>query len=264
MKIKSGHIFLLFVFLLSCEEVEVEKDNPLDPGGGDYEIPTISLSTISDGDIVYSESITLELSGNELVSEYRYKLDQFNWTEWRVDNDITLNYLDEGEHNISVQSRYSTGDTSEVYSLSFIVDAVIGPSLMFYPRRHFVPNGSNATFHVNVEEITDFMAAEIHLSFDPAKTEIVSINAGSIFSTDSESIFHYDIDNSVGQIDFLMTLLNATTPSFSGTADIIEITIKNKTSNNSTISFASNQVLKDPTNEIINLDQIISGVIEVE
>jgi hypothetical protein len=251
-------------FLISCEDVQVEKDNPLDPDGGEYEVPTINLSTISNGDTLFHESINLVLDGNELVSEYRFKLDQFDWSNWSIDSIVSLEYLDEGEHNVSFQSRYSTGDTSEIFSISFVVDAVSGPSLMFYPRRHIIQNGSEATFLINVEEVSNFMAGEIHLSYEPSNIEIISILPGSIFEQYNESIFHFDIDDVNGQIDLLMTLLDSNLPSFSGTADIIEITIKNKTSNNSAISFASNQVLKDPTNEIINLDQIISGVIEVE
>ena len=53
---------------------------------------------------------------------------------WSENAGATLNYLDEGEHQLSLQSRYLNGDTSEISSIIFIIDAVDGPSLMFFPE----------------------------------------------------------------------------------------------------------------------------------
>ena len=55
----------------------------------------------------------------------------FDWTEWSENSEAELNYLDEGSHLVYAQSRYLSGDTSDVVSISFVVDAVDGPSLMF-------------------------------------------------------------------------------------------------------------------------------------
>ena len=227
MKNYSLVIYIILMIFFSCEDVQVEKDNPLDPDGGEYEAPTINLSTLSEGDTLFSESINLVLDGNDLVSEYRFKLDQFDWSDWSIDSLITLEYLDEGEHSLSFQSRYSTGDTSQVSNVTFFVDAVSGPSLMFFPRRHILEIGEEATFLLKVEEITSFMAGEIHLSYDPSKIEIVSIMPGSIVEQYNESIFHFDIDNNNGQIDLLMTLLDSNLPSFSGTIDIAKLVVRN-------------------------------------
>ena len=69
----------------------------MDDESGDYISPTINLLTdIASGDTVYSETVTISCEGNELVSEYRYKLDAFSWTNWDEDVAITLEYLDEG------------------------------------------------------------------------------------------------------------------------------------------------------------------------
>ena len=252
------------MIFFSCEDVQVEKDNPLDPDGGEYESPIINLSALSEGDTIFSESINLVLDGNDLVSEYRYKLDQFDWSDWSIDSLIALEYLDEGEHSLSFQSRYSTGDTSQVSNVTFFVDAVSGPSLMFFPRKHIIENGSEATFLLKVEEITSFMAGEIHLSYDPSKIEIVSIMPGSIIEQYDESIFHFDVDDNNGKIDLLMTLLDSNLPSFSGTIDIAKLVVRNISSITNNISFSQNQVIKNPLNDVIDIAQLVDALIGVE
>ena len=127
MKIRLLYLIVL-LFAFNCEDTVPIRDNPLDDEGGDYVAPTISLIDIFDGDTLYSESIEFIWEGNELVTEFRYKLDSFSWTDWNESSSATLSYLDEGEHHLSVQSRYLNGDTSDVASVSFVVDAVVGPS----------------------------------------------------------------------------------------------------------------------------------------
>ena len=130
MKLRSIYIFIL-LFALGCEDTTPIRDNPLDDEGGDYIPPTISLLDIVDGDTLYSESVEFTWEGNELVTDFRYKFDSFDWTDWNESTSATLSYLDEGDHQLSVQSRYLNGDTSDVASVSFVVDAVGGPALMF-------------------------------------------------------------------------------------------------------------------------------------
>ena len=182
-------VFIILLFL-SCEDTVPIRDNPLDEDGGEYIPPTISLMDISDGDTLYSESIEFIWEGNELVAEFRYKLDSFSWTDWNESSSATLSYLDEGNHQLSVQSRYLNGDTSDVVSVSFVVDAVAGPSLMFYPRRHFAQAGETVTFQVMAEEVTNLMMSEIHLEYDPSVLEIMSISQGNFFQNGQNSIFY--------------------------------------------------------------------------
>ena len=251
------------MFFLSCEDVTPVQDNPLDPGNEDYVEPTIAfVSELNDGDIISTETLSLAWQGNELVTEYRYKLDSFPWTDWFEDASATLEYLDEGEHTISIQSRYLSGDTSAIASLSFIVDAVEGPALMFYPRRHITTQGSSVTFQVLAEEVTALMAAEIHLEFDPSKIEIVSVSQGSLFQNGQESIFSYEVSS--GSIEVLTTLLSSSAPSVSGTGDLIQIEVKSLQSGSASISFNGSDVFRDPDNNDITIIEKINGLVTVE
>jgi hypothetical protein len=254
---------LFFFFILSCDDVVPIQDNPLDPGNEDYVEPTVTfLSELNNGDIVSTETLSLAWQGNELVTEYRYKLDSFSWTDWFEGASVTLEYLDEGEHIISIQSRYLSGDTSEVVSRLFIVDAVDGPSLIFFPRRHISTQGETVTFHVLAEEVTALMAAEIHLGFDQSKLEIISVTQGSLFQNSQESIFSYELSS--GSIEVLTTLLSSSSPSVSGTGDLIQIEVKSLQPGLASIYFNSNNRFRDPNNLNISIREFVNARVEVQ
>jgi len=253
---------LTFIFLLSCEDNIPVRDNPLDDESGDYVSPTINLVTsISDGDTLFVESLLLECEGNELVSEFRYKLDNFNWVEWSEDASVLLDYLDEGNHKFSAQSRYLNGDTSDIVKINFVVDAVSGPALMFYPRRHFAEQNQSVTFSILAEEVTNLMASEIHLEYDPSKIQIMSVSQGEFFQNGQNSIFLYEINSELGLIQINTTLLDSETPSVNGTGSIANIEVELLQLETTTLTFGEYGVFIDQNNNDINILQKINGII---
>ena len=258
-------IYLLsLLFVLSCEDTTPTRDNPLDEEGGDYIAPIIGLLDIVDGDILYSESIEFTWEGNELVTEYRYKYDSFDWTEWSESTSATLSYLDEGDHQLAVQSRYLNGDTSYIASVSFVVDAVAGPALMFYPRRHFAQAGETVTFQILAEEVTDLMMSEIHLEYDPAMLEIMSVSQGSFFQNGQNSIFLYEVNTEVGAVQINTTLLDGDNPAVSGTGDLAEIQVKLLQAGSATLSFNGSDAFIGPENNDITILEKINGLVVTE
>ena len=263
MRVRSLYLVILLC-AFNCEDTVPIRDNPLDDEGGDYIPPTISLLDIVDGDILYSESIEFTWEGNELVTDFRYKLDSFDWTDWNESNTATLSYMDEGDHQLSVQSRYLNGDTSDVASVSFIVDAVGGPALMFYPRRHIAQAGETVTFQIMAEEVTNLMMSEIHLEYDPSMLEIMSISQGSFFQNGQNSIFLYEINAEAGAVQINTTLLDGDTPSVSGTGDLAEIQVKLLQSGSATVSFNGSDAFIDPDNNDITILEKINGLVVTE
>ena len=258
-------IYLLsLLFVLSCEDTTPTRDNPLDEEGGDYIAPIIGLLDIVDGDILYTEAIEFTWEGNELVTEFRYKYDSFDWTEWSESNSATLSYLDEGDHQLAVQSRYLNGDTSDVASVSFMVDAVAGPALMFYPRRHFAQAGETVTFQILAEEVTDLMMSEIHLEYDPSMLEIISVSQGSFFQNGQNSIFLYEVNTEVGAVQINTTLLDGDSPAVSGTGDLAEIQVKLLQAGSATLSFNGSDAFIGPENNDITILEKINGLVVTE
>ena len=106
-------IIIVLLFVWACEEVTIEQDNPLDPNNPTYDPPNVAFtSDILEGDTVYVSDITFTWEGNELIAEYRTKLDDNDWLEWNDALTIEIQYLDEGDHNFSLQGRRADSPTT--------------------------------------------------------------------------------------------------------------------------------------------------------
>ena len=255
---------ILFSLLLSfsCEDKEVIQDNPLDDDNPDYVPPSISfVSGPTEGETIADSDITFSWEGNDLVTEYRTKLDSGIWNNWSDVTTFIWQYLDEGVHQLSLQGRYDSGDTSDVVSVSFIVNAVQGPALIFYPRAITSSVGSNVTFQVMAEEVTNLTAAQFNISFDSSKLEVLSINQGAMLQISGESIFDVDIDNSNGLVSIITAALGGNQPSVDGNGTLLKLELKVNTAGTSTLEFDGTELFRDPDNNNITISNIVNGII---
>ena len=257
-------IVIIFLFLgFSCTDEPPLEDNPLDPGGGDYEIPSVSIiSDFTFGEIVTTETITILLEGNELAVEYRVRMDDGEWVDWTTDKAYTFEYLDEGSHIIYAQSRYITEEESETVAIDFIVDAVSGPAMMFFPRRKIAEVGDQVVFHINAEEVSNLSGSEFVLEYNPDQISIEDVLSGNIFTPLGETIFFYDNNPEIGRLVITAAVFGVGEPSFTGTADIAEIILQVKYSGEIDIVFDGSELFRNSENESIQINTSIPGKIE--
>ncbi len=251
------------LFFFTCEKLEPVADNPLDPDNPDYDPPEVLISEgPAEGETIETSAVTFQWTGNELATSYRYRFDSEVWSDWFSSTSVSLDYLDEGDHSFAVQSQYETGDTSVVLYVSFVVDAVTGPALMFYPRRHIASVGETVTFQILAEEVEDLTAAEFSISFDPADLEIISITQGSMFTESGESIFH--AENGSGTLYILTAILGGENPSVSGTGDLVTIEVSVVQTGETELTFDGSEVFRDPENNSISVNSAVNGLVVVE
>ena len=263
--IKKFFILLLGIIVFwSCEEIVVDQDNPLDPGNPDYESPIVNIiSGPGEGEVIDEPQVTFAWDGNELAYSYRYRFDTNDWSDWLEETSKTFDYLDEGNHSFFVQSQYLTGDTSQVENISFMVDAVTGPALMFFPRRQEATVGETVLFQILAEEVTNLTAAEFSINYDPAHVEITSITQGAIFAASEESIFLTQYDNSAGTLSVITAILGGDEPSVSGTGVLIEIQMNVISATSSELTFSGSEVFRDPENNNITILESVDGQVSV-
>ena len=256
-------LFIVFILLFwSCEEIVVQQDNLLDPGNPEYDPPVITfVSGPGGGETIFTSEATFSWEGNDLVSEYRTKINNDPWGDWADHTSITLQYLDEGGYTFSIQGRYTTEDTSAVVTSSFGVDAVQGPALMFYPRANFSSVGSNVTFQVLAEEVTSLTAAQFNVTFDPSKLEIVSVTEGSLLQINGESIFSTEFDNQAGSLSVITAALGGDLPSVDGTGVLLELVLEVKATGTSNLEFDGTELLRDPDNNNISISETVNGLV---
>jgi hypothetical protein len=251
---------ILALIIFACTKSEPLEENPLDPDAGDYEVPSVVIkSNIQPGETITSETINIALEGNDLVIEYRLRLDESEWTEWSSESSFTLDYLDEGNHTIYGQARYVSSDESEIMSLPFTVDAVDGPSLIFFPRRHKAATGQTVTYQVLAEEVYNLAGAEFVLDYNPSKLVVEAVREGTLFSSVGTPIFFYEIDPGVGKLTITAAAWAGDELGFTGTGVIAEIDAVLAQNGNTTIDFDGDEIFRNPDNTTINISEAVGG-----
>ena len=258
-------LFLLSLLLVyNCEEEVLSFDNTLDPENPEYIPPQITVTSgPSENEIVKSSVVSFSWEGNQGGMLYQYKFDDLI-SPWAEETGASFDFLDEGLHLFSVQSKYTTGDTSEVISVNFVVDAVEGPALMFNPRRHEAFVGAKVTFQIMVEEVESLTGVELNIGFDASKVNVESVSTGEMFQGSVESISHSEVDNDAGTVSLLTAILDGDSPSFTGTTSIAVIVVEVLSSGTMELMFDGSESFRDPDNAIIAISEAIGGVVIVE
>ncbi len=128
-------------------------------GGGEKksDSPEILSFSIAEGAVVDSADVMITWTASGSPSLYTYTLDGVRYPP--VDTTMAVfRGLDESEHVFSVKAIRDTLE-SETASVTFTVDAITGPGILFMPR--MVRSLSFTTIYL--ENVQDLMAAHIEL-----------------------------------------------------------------------------------------------------
>ena len=257
-------ILLLFAgfFILSCE-TEPEFDNPLDPDNPEFEIPIVFIDAdFTPGDTLASETVTVTLVGNELVDKYRYQFDETGWTLWAQDSIVTFGYMDEGDHTISAQAKYVTEDTSEVYSLEFVVNAVHGPALRVFPLLTNASVSELQTVSIYLEEVENVKGTEFELAYDPLVVAVQSIEKGTMLNEFSgESVLIDEQFNVNGQniIRFDIAVGVGNEPGLSGSGPVAVVEFMPVSAGDFILEISEEATFRDYNNVEISINEIVNG-----
>jgi hypothetical protein len=255
--------WLCIILILSCEKIDLIQDNPLDPDNPDYVPPSVTLiSAPTEGETINVYDISFSWTGNENVTDYRWKFEDGEWVDWTNITYVDWNYLDEGNHSFSLQSRYITGDTSTVLIRNFIVDAVEGPALMFYPRAHIVSSDTVVIFQILAEEVTNLSGVQFKIDYDSNELQVLSITQGPMLQISGQTIFDVDYDNTNGTILVITAALGGDQPSVSGTDALLTIEIQVNTGSTTILEFDGTELFRDPNNNDIPISEIVNGLIK--
>mgnify|MGYP003987645185 FL=1 len=178
------YLFIL-LFFLGCETFDLKTDNPLDPLNPEYQEPTITILSPSDQQTINTDKVEIILQGNELVTEYRYRIvtsdTYFNmgdlWSDWSTSNTISIELLNEYTYTIDAQSRYLNEETSEEAAVTFEIDAVNPSSLLLYPK--YVETTTNNIFNIFLyaHDLSNVSALEFVIEIDPSKISFLPDNS---------------------------------------------------------------------------------------
>jgi len=205
-------IFYIIFFIFSCEE-NIVFDNPLDEQNNPNFMPpeTLFINQALEGSTLDTSSVTIDWTGGDLVQQYKYKLNQSDWSNWSADTTITLNYLDEGDYTFSVLGRYSQDIEEEIPAeVNFSVDMVQGPGIRIFPLlQEFDWTGSGPMLiEIYGEEVDGLVLISFQLEYDQNIINISSddISLGTLI-TDTAPLsswieIYEEIDDGLIEINF--------------------------------------------------------------
>ena len=256
-------LFFGIFFLFSCEDISTfDVDNPFDPQNPTYVAPSVTIkSGPSENDIINVSNAAFSWVGNAEGMSFRYFLNGELKQDWIDTTSVLLDYLDEGDYQFGLQSKYPTGDTSDTIYVNFNVNAVLGPSLLFNPRKHVAVSGETVTFQILAEEVAGLSGAEFKINYDPSMFKVESVTQGGLFLSNTQSIFHVDYNNAVGSFSVLTAILDATTPSVTGTGVLAEVVVKLLNQGTNNLSFGNTNKLRNQDNIEITISEKIGGIV---
>ena len=275
--VKLLGLLSILVFFFGCEELPSESvvDNPLDPDNPNYEAPLATIdSGGGDGDILLTNSVSFIWSGKNELSQFAYKLEDFDsdWSDWSSNLEVAYNYLDEGDYIFNVKEKYSTGDEQETpTAISFTVNAIAGPA--FVMKRQLVEINNNNAFAVDViaEEVDNLLAALIKIEFDTDKLDVLSIDTAgtSNWSANTDGITFVATSvtdaNTNGWMEINTTRLGGEPVGMTGTGTVATITFTARNTGVTNITFSAGNTcqMRDSNNTNLDINELVLVRVEI-
>lgn len=264
-------IYIFIVLAISCDIVDSPEntpDNPYDKDNPDYEKPAATIiEGPGNGDTIGQSTVNFKWNGNTIANEYRYNFNNSNWSPWTDDTTAQFSYLNEEKYSFEIVARAddslkTIGDTT---SLEFVVDAVDGPSLMFYPRYKSIPLSNTAIVEIKAEEVEGIMGAEINISYEPSSVEIDTIYLGNyIENTYPNIIFFHENDSVNGELNAILVTIGERESILSGSSTILNFIVQGRSSGTTQINFIDSCKFRTPQNQNIRIKEKTKLILEIE
>ena len=262
-------ILIIIIGLLvfsGCEKKELDTGiNPYDPDNPGYEAPSfVFTSAPQDGETIQTDSAVFIWQGNQpdILYSYRYKEERAavwpEWSPWFKDTRLTLSYLDELTYQFELKAKYPGVGAAEgeVVARTFTINAVAGPSILYYPKKQTVNANQTFTITIMAEEVADLTMADfiivfskdlLHLTGQIAKGTLVDNAEDMLLLTKPDT---YSEANANGQLNVSVGLLNQA-KGYSGTAEICTVTFKALKKGSAILSISGNPSYRDYNNQDI-------------
>ena len=237
---------LLFLGLTLLQACERDFNNPFDPDVMDTVEPKASILTgPKNNEEVTASVVQFTWKGNLQNSTFRYKLVDFHedWSDWLNTTQVRFNGLADMPYTFLLQERYPTNEVQkDTTSVSFVVNAIDGPALLFQASQIEVQNGALFTIKLMADELEDVVLVMATLSFNTDMLSLQSVsNSNGDMTKDADAITFVSTPtseaNANGQVEVVMGRFGDTTEGFTGNASLFELIFLAKDTGNTTLEF---------------------------
>jgi hypothetical protein len=239
--------------------------NPLDPTSAGYTPPSATITSgPEEGATADTADITFAWRGVDQVNEYRYRLDDSDWTAWASDNSATFELLDEGDHQFALLARYPTGDEqTQPTARGFSVDAVKGPALMFRPRKVAAAPGETFLVDVVAEEVAQLMLVHAIVQYDDSVLTLESVTQGEFLAEAGGRVVFLD-EAGPGSVLLDSAVAEGDPEGVSGSGTLATLTFHADIAATTTVQFAGDADMRDRANAPTIILEAVDGVVVIE
>jgi len=271
-------ISLLFVFIffgcnLITQPPPPERGNPIDPQNPNFQPPRVEIiSGPKEGDVLPNHTVTFKWRGNQAdtLMLFSYKLDNENWSPWSNQKEVTFTYLDEGKHTFYIKAKYVNNIEGQALEINFIVDAVKGPAIMFFPRKSEIDQGYSFDSEIYVEEAINFAGAKIVIEYQQSVFTLESVeiykDARSIMLKNGGTLIDFINANTPGKVEINIAVAGGNPENVNGTGAIGKIRFRANPGygGNYEIKFGNESKLRDANNNDVQIKNLVSKVVVVK
>ncbi len=270
---KNTLFFIVLYLFFSCGStgLDINERDP-NPLSSILFIETINGDTLNTADSLNTDEIVINWSGNEFSFEYQYTLEYLtpapgdfaikSTSDWIKDQSGVMSHLDDGEYRFVIRSRYDA-DHEETGgdSILFIINAVTGPALRFYPLHQAISAGSNVDLYLYIEDVQDLIGMELNISYAPETLSILQQTVMPTGLLTGSSTFYVEFDQ--GLIRIIAGGNNFS--EIDGTGEVVQLTFQTSAemSGQAEVSILETTKLRDSGNDVIIILGMENGLIEV-
>lgn len=270
-------ILLISLFAVSCNT------------GGVVDNPPPFLEIIDgpqDSEILSKDKVVFAWRGNGSGYTFKYRMlsldsDNFptvyqDWTSYSTATDVSFSNLDEGKFRFEVQAKSGNIEPAPL-KREFVIDAIKGPSLMFFKTKTTVSVGKLDSVGIWMEDVNGLAGFSIVIAFDKNKLNMVSASSGSYVIQKrfqqltvpdfSDTAYVLKSVNQTGRIEitsaFLTDLGSFPNKSISGSGKILNLVFKGMAKGTTNLEITSID-LRDEKGVTISYNAPKSGIVEVQ
>ena len=270
-------ILLISVFAVRCNT------------GGVVDNPPPFLEIIDgplESEVLSKDKVVFAWRGNGSGYTFKYRMlsldsDNFpsvyqDWTNYSTATDVTFSNLDEGKFRFEVQAKSGSVEPSPL-KREFFIDAIKGPSLMFFKTKTDVMVGQLDSVGIWMEDVDGLAGFSIVIAFDKTKLNLVSSSSGSyVIQKRFQQLTVPDLTdtayvlkgvNQTGRIEitsaFLTDLGSFPNRSISGSGKILNLVFKGIAKGTTNLEITSID-LRDEKGVAIAYNAPKSGIVEVQ
>lgn len=275
--IKHFALLILSLLAMSCNTGGV-VDNPP---------PFVEITDgPKDSEILSKDKVVFAWRGNGSGYSFKYRLlsldsDNFptiyqDWTNYSTATEVSYSNLDEGKFRFEVQAKSGNVEPAPI-KREFFIDAIKGPSLMFFKTKTDISVGKIDSVGIWMEDVNALAGFSIVIAFDKNKLNLVSASSGSYVIQKrfqqltvpdfTDTAYVLKTVNQTGRIEitsaFLTDLGSFPSKSISGSGKILNLVFKGMAKGTTNLEITSID-LRNENGVAISYNAPKSGIIEVK